>query len=326
MSFSAKPKKIYFALYEGVQLLDVAGPAEVFSQANGHTPSPYYDLHYVSNSDTGRVKSSAGLILHTDPLPDRIPDIHTLLIPGANIAPLQQALEDNGFVNWLGKASKAASRKASVCSGAFFLGELGLLDNHCVTTHWSGVDALQARFPAARVEKDTLYINEAELWTSAGVLSGVDMALAILAEDLGAKVALNVARELVVFMFRDGGQSQFSSPIDLQTKANRSDLVNLIAWLEGNLKADISVEKMADHMAISVRTLHRRCLAAFDMTPAKLLSELRLEQSRNLLQEQAHSIKRIAHECGYSNPATYSKSFTLRFGISPQKYRLRFQA
>jgi len=323
MSNTANTKIIYFALYEGVQLLDVAGPAEVFSLANAY--GRHYDIRFVSNAVDNRITSSAGLNLHTNPLPRKLTSIHTLIVPGAISEPLRAALADNQFVTWLAFASRKATRLVSVCTGAFFFGALGLLDNRRATTHWLGLEELQRQYPKAIVEKDTLYTNESELWTSAGVLSGVDMALAIVAEDLGPKTALAVARELVVFVFRDGGQSQFSGPIDLQTKANRSDLVYLVGWLESNLRMAINVEKMAEYMAVSVRTLHRRCQKAFGMTPAKLFTELRLEHSRNLLQEPMHSIKQIAHECGYPNSSSYSKAFSLRFGVAPQKYRLRFR-
>lgn len=324
MSQTAKPQIVYFALYEGVQLLDVSGPAEVFSEANQQMGRQIYDIRYVSNVPTGIVTSSAGLGLATDGLPKNLKNVHTLMVPGAVLPALEKALDDSVFMAWLGKAAKKADRVASVCSGAFFLGDLGLLEGRQVTTHWLGLELLQQNYPNSKVQRDTLYTQDGNLWTSAGVLSGVDMALAIVTQDLSASVALKIARNLVMYLVRDGGQSQFSGPMDFQTKANRSELLSLVAWLEDRLKNHVTVEHMAEYMATSVRTLHRRCLKVFDLTPAQVLSELRLERSRDLLHQPTLAVKSIAHECGFSNASSYSKAFLRRYGVTPIRYRERF--
>jgi transcriptional regulator GlxA family with amidase domain len=326
MSQTAKAKKVCFLLYEGVQLLDVAGPAEVLSQANTEVGRLVYDVLYVGQEVSGKVRSSAGLQLAIDPLPPSSLQIHTLVVPGADEAALRQVRENPVLMSWLDYAATNAQVTASVCSGAFLLGPLGYLDDHRVTTHWMGTRALQTEFPKASVEDDTLYVHDKDLWTSAGVLSGVDMMLAMVSLDLGAEVALKIARALVVFLFRDGGQSQFSAPIDLQSKASRGDIVSLVAWLETRLHEAVTVEEMAAFLNTSIRTLHRRCLNALAMTPAQVLSELRLERSRNFLHELNVPIKTIAYECGFGNAAAYSKAFNQRFGISPKRYRERFGA
>ncbi|MFP6584904.1 MAG: GlxA family transcriptional regulator [Candidatus Hydrogenedentota bacterium] len=325
MSQTAKSKIVYFALYDGVQILDVTGPAEVFSEANREAGYTVYDIRYASNAPDGVVSSSVGLGLATKPLPKRLMNFHTLAIPGAEAKAIEKVLGDEDFMTWLGNAAKKADRLASICSGAFMLGQLGLLDGRRATTHWMGLEQLQRDNPECKVEHDILYTQDGNLWTSAGVLSGVDMALAIVTQDLSATVALKIARNLVIYLVRDGGQSQFSGPIDFQTKANRSELLSLVAWLEDQLKNHITVEQMAEHMATSVRTVHRHCQNVFDLTPAQLLSELRLERSRNLLHQPDLSVKVIAYECGFSNASSYSKAFSGRFGVSPMRYRKTFQ-
>ncbi len=325
MSQTAKTKTVCFAVYEGVQLLDVSGPAEVFSEANREAGHPIYDIRYVSNARDGVVTSSAGLGLATKPLPRNSKNIHTLVVPGARTSSVETALNDDEFMGWLRRATQNATRVTSVCSGAFFLGKLGLLDARRVTTHWAALNQLQQLHPNARVASDILYIEDGNLWTSAGVLSGVDMALALVAQDVSATTALSIARNLVAYLFRDGGQSQFSAPIDLQTKANRSELVSLVAWLEERLTVHTTVDHMAEYMSTSVRTLHRHCKNVFDLTPAQLLSELRLERSRDLLHQPTTTIKSVARDCGFSNASSYSKAFSRRFGVTPIRYRDGFQ-
>jgi len=329
MSQTAKttsdPRIVFFLLYEGVQLLDVAGPAEVLSQANMEMGRQVYKICYIANSASGTVQSSAGLGLAVDALPPNDGPVDLLVVPGAVPAALQHASADEDFMRWLGAAASRAERTASICTGAFLLGQLGLLDGRRVTTHWLGTDDLRRDFPAAIVQDDSLYLEDQKLWTSAGVLSGVDMMLAMVSQDLDSATALRIARSLVVSLIRDGGQSQFSGPIDLQSKASRSDIVSLVGWLESRLQQATTVEQMADRLSTSVRTLHRRCLDALDLTPGQVLSELRLERARNLLHQLNVPLKSIADQCGFANAATFSKAFSQRFSIAPKRYRERFQ-
>lgn len=324
MSQTAKTKKMLFLIYEGVQLLDVSGPAEVLTQANLESGVEHYDIRYVSNVAKGWVTSSAGLKLHSEPLPTARTQFHTLIVPGANIAELLAASLDQDLLSWISKMAMKSKRVISICTGAFLLAETGLLDGLSVTTHWLGIDELQKRFPRTKVIADTLYVEEKNIWTSAGVLSGVDMTLAIVSRDIGSEVALRIARNLVVYLVRDGGQSQFSGPLNLQLKTEGSDLLKLVSWLEQNISKPLSIENMAEHMAMSPRTLHRQCQQVFSMTPARLFSELRLEQARNKLHNPDATIKVVALECGFSNSSAFSKTFRKRYGISPQGYRVNF--
>jgi transcriptional regulator GlxA family with amidase domain len=198
------------------------------------------------------------------------------------------------------------------------------LNKRRATTHWYGIEKLQKYYPEVIVEHDTLYVHDNDLWTSAGVFAGVDMTLAMVKYDLGPQVALQIARELVMFLVRDGGQSQFSAPVNLQSKVGTSSLTALIAWLESRLDAAITVEQMAEHMNMSVRSLHRHCQLTLAMTPAQLITELRLERSRNLLHEPSVALKSIATLCGFSDSSSLSKAFNRRFGVSPIRYRQHF--
>jgi transcriptional regulator GlxA family with amidase domain len=322
MSISAKP--VFFVLYDGVELLDLAGPAEVFSQANTLLGSKAYDIHYVSAHNDRPVQTTAGLPVCATALPRKVDAIDTVFVPGAELPALEAAIADPKLMDWLRRTLPKSDRIASVCTGAFILGALGKLDKRRVTTHWAGIEQLQQMFPAAQVQNDTLYINDDELWTSAGVLSGVDMALAIVSQDHSRSLALEIARLLVVYLFRDGGQTQFSAPIDMQSKAAQSDLLRLTAWLLANVDKAISVEAMADYMSTSVRSLHRHCQDVFGISPAKLFVELRLEHARSLLNSGELSVKTVALNCGYGSAAAFSKAFKQRYGVGPGGYRTRF--
>jgi len=322
---SETARHVVIPLFPGLELLDAAGPAEVFTVANHEARREVYRVHFLCLEPKRSVKSSSGLIVSGKSWRSMPKSIDTLLVPGAEMEPLLEALEDDGLVSAIGRLVKRSKRLTSVCSGAFFLGRLGILDGRRVTTHWYGARALAEQFPKSSVIQDSLYQQDGNVWTSAGVLSGVDMTLAIVRRDLGAEIALRVARRLVVFLIRDGGQPQFSAPMNLQSRASGQDLQELISWLEGRLSEAITVTDMADRMSMSVRTLHRRCLDTFSVTPAKLLSELRLEHARSRLHEAHLPLKQIAYECGFASQPALSKAFTQRFGVAPSRYRENFR-
>ncbi len=323
MSITAK--HVVIPLYPGVELLDVAGPAEVFTVANFESNSERYRVHYLCLEPQRRVRSSSGLEIGGKSLRAMPKTIDTLLIPGAESPQLLRALDDRRLLRALDTLAARSKRRTSVCTGAFFLGELGHLDNRRVTTHWAGIAELTNRFPAATVVQDSLYQRDGRVWTSAGVLSGVDMTLAMVRQDLGADIALQVARRLVVFLIRDGGQPQFSKPMNLQGRTDGLDLAELVSWLEARLSEHITVADMADRMSMSVRTLHRRCVETFNMTPARLLNELRLEHARYRLHAASVPVKHIAYECGFASQPALSKAFTQRFGVAPSRYRENFR-
>ena len=324
MSISAK--HIVIPLFPGVELLDIAGPAGVFTEANLQAQREVYRIHFLCMETNGFVRSSCGLVIQGKQWRSIPKDLDTLLVPGAERKPLEVALSNERLLNAIELLQKRSRRRTSVCSGAFLLARIGALDGRRVTTHWEGIRELEETYPSATVVQDSLYETDGDVWTSAGVLSGVDMTLALVREDLGADVALRIARRMVVFLVRDGGQPQFSAPMKLQSRASGLHLGELVSWLESRLPNYTTVEDMADHMALSVRTLHRRCLDAFDMTPAKLFNELRLEHARTRLHAPQIPVKQIAHECGFSSQSALSKAFSQRFGVSPARYREKFRA
>jgi transcriptional regulator GlxA family with amidase domain len=322
MGQTAKRRTIAVLLLEDLQLLDAAGPIEVFAQANRRAGGEAYEIVYVAPRPT--VRTTSGLTLGATPLAQMRRPFHTLLIPGGPEPTVRKALADAKLMRWIARNASAAARVASVCSGAFLLAELGLLDGKRATTHWIGLDALAAAYPKIRVERDALFVEDGRVWTSAGVASGIDLALALVARDLGRDLALKVARDLVLHLVRPGGQSQFSGPLALQTRA-RDDLARLIPWLESRLDREITTAAMADAMGMSERTFHRRCVASFGKPPAKVVSELRLERARVLLGDRI-PIQTVASQCGFADPAAFTVAFGRRFGASPSAYQRAFTA
>ena len=322
---SKSAKHIVIPLFPGVELLDVAGPAGVLTEANLQARREVYCVHFLCLEPKDFVRSSCGLMIHGKRWRSIPRVIDTLIVPGAEREPLVAALANEKLLSAIGRLQERSVRRTSVCSGAFFLGQLGVLAGRRVTTHWEGIRELEERYPSASVVHDSLYERDGDVWTSAGVLSGVDMTLALVRQDLGAELALRIARRLVVFLVRDGGQSQFSAPMKLQSRASGLNFDELVSWLESRLPDGTTVEDMADHMAMSIRTLHRRCRDAFGMTPAKLFAELRLEHARSRLHTQHVPVKQIAHECGFASQPALSKAFTQRFGVSPTRYREKFR-
>lgn len=316
-------KEVVILLYDGVQLMDFGGPSEVLSVANALSPEPLYNITYVTPNPSGKVQTSSYLEVTAKPL--FVPEnVDLLILPGAHESVMHVALKDQQILRWISEVTKVAKIKASICMGCFFLGEVGLLNHRKVTTHWIGIDHLKQRYPEAIVQDNILYVNEGDIWTSAGITSGVDMMLAMVMKDYGSELALSVARVLVVYLLRQGGQAQFSMPIDFQSKSKDPGLISLIAWLETRLDKATTVEDMAKYSLMSVRTLHRNCSTAFQMSPAQLLAELRLERGRTLLQDHNLSIKQIAAQIGFNQSATFSRAFSQRFGVSPSHYRDTF--
>jgi transcriptional regulator GlxA family with amidase domain len=326
MSGSAIPQShrrhVVFLLYDGVQLLDVAGAGEVFAVADDLADSGGYQLTYVAATEEP-LTSSAGLVLTAEPLPGRRRPIDTLVVPGAPEAPLRRVRTHEPTLRWLEDAARGARRVVSVCSGAFLLGAIGLLDGRRATTHWAAVDRLADTLPMTTVEGEALFVQDGHVWTSAGVTTGIDLALALVSRDLGADLALSVARSLVLHVVRPGGQSQYAAPLALQARTD-DDLERLIPWLEARLDQTTSVEAMASAMGMSERNFYRRCLTTYHRSPAKLLAELRLDRARALLRDPDTRVKVIATQTGFADTSSFTKAFTRRYGTSPASYRRAF--
>jgi transcriptional regulator GlxA family with amidase domain len=309
--------------FEDVQLLDVTGPLQVFATTNemiakaGGTPP--YTVSVVARRARS-VAASAGVSLATVDLPPLDTPVDTLIIAGG--PGVQLAAAETELVSWVRARAQTARRTASVCTGAYLLAATGMLDGRRAATHWSFCDDLARSFPGVRVESDPIFVRDGSVWTSAGVTAGIDLALALVEEDLGRNVALAVARYLVVFLKRPGGQAQFSTALSLQS--GEEPFGQLHAWINANLSRDLSLPALASQAAMSERSFSRRYLEATGLTPGRAVDRLRVEAARQLLSDTTVSIKRIAWQCGFGSEETMRRTFLRLLSTSPQDYRARF--
>lgn len=312
---------VLFLAFDGIIPLDLTGPMQVFATANGRAVAtgraPPYRLRFASATG-GRVRTSAGLEILCEPLAEvPLDEVHTLVAPGG------VGLEAGGprdLVDWLRRHGPGIPRVCSVCTGAFLLAESGILDGRRATTHWRSVPEFQRRYPRVRVDFGPIFVRDGDLWTSAGVSAGIDLALHILEADQGRSAAMEVAKTLVVFFRRPGGQQQFSMPMELQSRSDRG-FSALIDWVAGNLGADLSVPVLANRMAMSQRTFARRFQAAFGDTPRRVVDGLRVEAAKRLLEDEAVPLKRIAAACGFADEQALRRVFLRRTGTNPTDYR-----
>ena len=314
------PKVVGIFAVPGVQLLDVSAPLDVFAQANAECGKPFYALRIIA-SGPGPIRSSSGARLLPDWIAPDIPErIDTLLVAGAPNAG-QVALRTD-VLAWLRSAAVQSRRYGSICTGAFVLAATGLLKGRHLTTHWAAADALAEAYPSLAVDADALYVRDGKLRTGAGVTAGLDLALALVEEDLGRATALDVARELVVFLKRPGGQAQFSAMLSMQRTDDRFG--ELHAWMAEHLTADLSVPALAGRVSMSERSFVRHYRAGTGRTPARAVEQIRVEAAQRLLGETAWPVKRIAARCGFGSEETLRRSFVRVLGVSPQGYRERF--
>src|ERR1700733_3510563 len=310
--------------YPMVQILDVTGPLQVFASANDFVADakggpPPYSLRIVAQGGQN-VTATAGLGLVVSPLPPVNDALDTLMIAGGQ--GVAAAAADPVLVDWVRERATEARRIASVCTGAFLLAAAGTLDGRRAATHWSLCDELARSFPALHVESDPIFVRDGPVWTSAGVTAGIDLALALVEEDLGRNVALAVARYLVVFLKRPGGQAQFSAALSLQS--GEEPFGRLHVWIKANLSRDLSLPALASQAAMSERSFSRRYLEATGLTPARAVDRLRVEAARQLLSDTKVPIKRVARQCGFGTEETMRRSFLRLLSTSPQDYRARF--
>ncbi len=319
---------VVFVVYDGIVLLDLVGPLHVFSRACAEgTDELAYNTHIASVSG-GPVQTNTIVQIDSVPLADLWDasnplEIDTLVIvggDGANAAETNKELVDH-----VAALSEWAKRICSVCCGAFVLAATGLLDGRRAVTHWEDCALLAARFPNVKVEVDPIYIKESSIWTSAGITAGMDMALAIVREDLGPGPALHLARSLVTPMIRTAGQSQFSSDLARQTQDSAGEFADLHIWLQENLAKRISVNNMAEKCAMSSRSFSRRYAAKVGLTPANSLEKMRVDAARNLLLETDHSIKIVARQCGFGDQERMRRAFHRHLRTSPSSYQSSFR-
>lgn len=325
----SSPRTIAALIFPEAMILDAAGPLQVFASANrerARTGQPRaYDVVLVAAGAAGPVATSSGMRLHADlALSDLDPAaVDTLLIAGGD--GVDAVAADPAVLARLRALEPRLRRLGSVCSGALVLAAAGLLDGRVATTHWARAEELAARHPAVRVEANRLhtYAPGAHLFTSAGVTAGIDLALALVEDDLGPDVARAVARRLVMFLKRPGGQAQFSAHLapDLERLPRLADL---LAWLPGNLDADLSLEALAERCAMTPRTFSRVFAKRVGVSPARYVERVRVEAARLQLEASDRSIGVIARACGFGHPETLRRAFQRQMGVSPQDYAQRF--
>lgn len=300
----------------------MTGPLEAFAGAAQARPGAYRVV--VASAGGRAVRSSSGLGLATAALARLRPGPRdTVLVAGGDEPGVRGAIADLRLTAWLRRAAPRVERLGSVCSGAFVLAAAGLLDGHRAATHWSSCDRLAQFRPAVTVDRDAIYVRSGRLWTSAGVTTGIDMALAMIEDDLGRDVADHAAARLVLYARRPGFQSQWSDAL-LAQAAGGQPLAPLIAWARTRL-TDLDVPTLARQAGASVRTLHRRCQRALGTTPAKLIERLRVEHARALLADQPHrAVKEVAAAAGFVDGAQLARAFRRTLGTRPREYRLLF--
>jgi transcriptional regulator GlxA family with amidase domain len=306
----------------GVQLLDVSGPLDVFAEANAQLGREVYQL-FVAGQKPGSIRSSSGVRLVPDRIIGRDGDerLDTLLVagrPNAAHDPVEAEV-----VEWLRHHAPRARRYGSVCSGAFFLAEAGLLKGRRVTTHWAVASQLRERYPDITVDEDAIFVREGPLRTAAGVTAGLDLALALIEEDLGRELAIRVASQLVMYFRRPGGQLQFSRNAEA-APAGRSALQEVQRWVTAHLPLDHSVARLAKRVGLSPRHFSRLFRQEIGMTPAVWVEQVRVSAARRLLERENQSPKRVAASCGFSDPDTLRRVFVRNVGVTPAEYRKRF--
>lgn len=317
-----KPKTVVILALPGVQLLDVSGPLDVFAEANAQAGYPAYRL-LVAAAAPGPIQSSSGVRLMADRIINREFDerIDTLLVAGCPNAADVPA--DEIVVAWLRRRAPRARRFGSVCSGAFFLAAAGLLDGRRVTTHWAVAERLARRYPAVIVDQDAIHISDGRLRTAAGVTAGLDLALALVEEDLGHEIAMKVASQLVMFFKRPGGQMQFSRKGEA-APAGRAALQELQRWVAANPARDHSVASLAERMDLSPRHFARLFRGEVGITPATWVEEARVNAARRLLEFGREMPKQVAVHCGFADADTLRRAFARHVGVTPAEYRKRF--
>jgi transcriptional regulator GlxA family with amidase domain len=325
---AAEPRRVVILAFPQVQILDVTGPSEVFCLAERARASercdqsPRYAVELVAPR-AGELQSSGALRLVADQAIESCHGpIDTLLVAGG--LGVRDAIRDDDLIRWLQSAAERSRRVASVCTGAFLLARACLLEGRRATTHWSACERLAQAYPSVRVQPDSIFVRDGDVYTSAGITAGIDLALALVEEDLGSRVALRIARMLVLFMRRPGGQAQFSNALTAQS-AQIGDLRELQAWIADHLDDDLSVAALAERAYMSPRNFARVFATQTGQTPGRYVEAQRIERARSLLQSDRHTIEGVAQVCGFGTVETLRRSFSRRLGVSPSDYRQRFR-
>jgi transcriptional regulator GlxA family with amidase domain len=319
--WAMEQRQIAILGFEGAQSLDLTGPLEVFDTAERLAEGRY--RHAVVSGGGEPFRTSSGLRIAPDySLADLSRPIDTLIVAGGG--GVGAARHDPSLIDAIAAAAARSRRVASVCTGAFLLAEAGLLDGRRAATHWSAVDLLAKTHPAVEVDPDSIFVRDSDVWTSAGVTAGIDLALALVEDDHGRETALEIARWLVVFAKRPGGQAQFSTPLAAQL-AEREPIRAAQELARARPDGDLTVEVLAAHAHMSVRGFARAFRREVGVTPAAYVETVRVERAVELLQTTAVGSEQIAAACGFGTPETFRRAFRRRLGVSPSEYRARFR-
>ena len=322
---ASSSRRIVFTAYDGVSLLDLSGPLEAFTVATDFALKEQRTTYecIALSARGGRVKTANGVELNTKSARSVSgKTIDTLIVLGA--LRVEDVTRDRALVQWVRKTAPACRRICSVCVGSFLLAAAGILDGRRAATHWMHASLLASRHPKVTVEPDAIYVHDRKVWSSAGSSAGIDLALALIEQDAGHEVAIKVARILVVYLKRAGGQSQYSALLDAQAHSDSDQFNELEQWIAEHLRSDLRVEALADRLHMSPRNFARVYVQTRGRTPAKAIEAIRLDTARRRLEETTDRIETIAEGCGFSGEEQMRLAFVRSLGISPREYRKRF--
>jgi transcriptional regulator GlxA family with amidase domain len=321
-----KPLRIGLVGYDGVQALDLFGPADAFTIAQIETDQgrmqPAYEIVVLAEHNKP-FRTEAGVRCAPHATFRNAPSLDTLIIPGGKGSRVNHISAP--IARWISSQAKRIRRIASVCTGIYILARTGLLDGRKTTTHWRFASDVAKLFPRLNVDHSALFLKDGAFYTAGGITSSVDLALALIEEDYGARVALSVARELVVYLKRPGGQTQFSEPLEFQTRAT-DRFAELAVWMLAHLRSDLSLNALAKRACLSPRHFARKFKQSFGGTPASFVENLRLDEARRRLTEQTQTIDNVAASVGFRSDDAFRRAFQRRFGVNPTNYRSMFNS
>jgi transcriptional regulator GlxA family with amidase domain len=311
-------RKVVIAGPPPVQILDVAGPLEVFSNAPG------YEVQLANPGLERTLRTNRGIVLgEATPIAELQGPIDTLILAGGPGA--ESGTYDPAFIAWIADAAKRSRRVASICTGAFLLAEAGLLDGKQAVTHWSFCDRLQREYPGVTVRPDPIYLRDGSIYTSAGITAGIDLSLALVEEDHGHEISLRIARFLVMFLVRPGGQAQYSHMLSHQSSAT-TPLRELQVWMLEHLREPLTVELLAERIGISARHFTRVCLRETGMNPGQFVDRMRVEAAQQMIDSSSRGLKEIADAAGFGSAEAMRRAFTRVLGVTAAEYASRFKS